>query len=411
MPEPLNLPQPTAERRRFLEAMGLLTLGALTPSATTVAAAAAGSDFLLEPGLVYLNTGSVGPSSRAVLDRAVETWRAIEANPVGTIYGNGAAHAAIDVVHRQAADFLGCAVDELLFTRSTTEAMNSVATGIRWTPGDRVLTTDQEHDGGSLGWRHVARRQGVAIDRITIATTDHDPGRIVERFAAALTPQTRVVSVSHVITTTGLRMPIREIAALARSRGALCVVDGAQAIGHVPVDVRALGCDAYAACGHKWLLGPKGTGLLYISKAAEDRIQPVQREDGRRFVAHSTGIGSLPLIAGLGVAIEAAQAVGMANVEGRIKALRARAYAGMQAIPKLTMASAPSAALGTGLVAARVPDALPSDVLRDRLRDRHRVIVKMVEKQWFNGIRLSPHIFNTEADVDAALAALRTELA
>jgi selenocysteine lyase/cysteine desulfurase len=175
--------------------------------------------------------------------------------------------------------------------------------------------------------------------------------------------------------------------------------------------VKALGCDAYASCGHKWLLGPKGTGLLYVSKDAEDRIQPVQREDGRRFVAHSTGIGSLPLVAGLGVAIGAAQAAGMANVEGRIMALRARAYAGMQAIPKLTMASPPSAALGTGLVAARLPDAHPSDALRDRLRDRHRVMVKMVEKQWFNGIRLSPHIFNTDADVDAALAALRAELA
>ena len=117
-------------------------------------------------------------------------------------------------------------------------------------------------------------------------------------------------------------MPIREIAALARSRGALCVVDGAQALGHVPVDVRALGCDAYAACGHKWLLGPKGTGLLYISKDAEDRIQPVQREDGRRVVAHSTGIGSLPLIAGLGVAIEAAQTRGAAAIERRILELR-----------------------------------------------------------------------------------------
>ena len=75
------------------------------------------------------------------------------------------------------------------------------------------------------------------------------------------------------------------------------------------------------------------------------------------------------------------------------------------------MASPPTGSLGTGLVAARVPDQHPSDVLRDRLSDRHRVMVKMVEKQWFNGIRLSPHIFNTEADVDAALAALRTELA
>ena len=96
MSEPLNRPQPTTHRRRFLEAMGLVTVGALTPSATGVAAAAAGSDFLLEPGLIYLNTGSVGPSSRAVLDRTVEAWRELETNPVGMVYGNGASHRATD---------------------------------------------------------------------------------------------------------------------------------------------------------------------------------------------------------------------------------------------------------------------------------------------------------------------------
>jgi len=323
-----------------------------------------------------------------------------------TIYTGGAVHRATDDVRERAAALLGCTADELLVTRSTTEAMSSVAVGIVWASGDRILTTDQEHDGGSLGWRHVARRHGVTIDRVAIATTDHDPAAIVDRIAAALTPRTRVVSVSHVITTTGLRMPIREIAALARSRGALCVVDGAQAVGHIPVDVRALGCDAYATCGHKWLLGPKGTGLLYISREAEDRIQPVQREDGRRYVAHSTGLGSLPLVIGLGAAIDAAQAAGMPAVERRILALRARVYAGMQAIPALTMASPPSSALGTGLVAARLPDAHPADVMRQRLFERHRVVVKMVEKQWFNGIRISAHVFNTEADVDAALDAL-----
>ena len=130
VPEPLNLPQPTTERRRFLEAMGVVTVGALTPSITNVAAAAAGSDFLLEPGLVYLNTGSVGPASRAVLDRTVEAWRELETNPVGMVYGSGASHRAT-IVRDQAAALLGCTADELLVTRSTTEAMNSVATGIR----------------------------------------------------------------------------------------------------------------------------------------------------------------------------------------------------------------------------------------------------------------------------------------
>jgi selenocysteine lyase/cysteine desulfurase len=87
---------------------------------------------------------------------------------------------------------------------------------------------------------------------------------------------TRVISVSHVITSTGLRMPVREIVALARSRNILTIIDGAQAVGNIEVDVKAIGCDAYAAPGHKWLMAPKGTGFLYIRKEAASQIQPVE---------------------------------------------------------------------------------------------------------------------------------------
>jgi selenocysteine lyase/cysteine desulfurase len=399
-------------RRRFLASLGASTVAAAVPLPATLPRGRPidASEYLLETGLVYLNTGSLGPASRAVLDRTVAAWQAVEANPVFQSYGSGPAHVATDAVRQRAAALIGCVADELLFTRSTTEAMNSVALGISWKPGDRVLTTDQEHEGGELCWKHVARRFGVAIDRVPVGPMDA-PGAIVDRFTAAWTGGTRVVSVSHLITTTGLRMPIADVAALARSRGALCVVDGAQALGHVHVDVRALGCHAYAASGHKWLLGPKGTGLLYIGKDAEDRIQPVQRDGGRRFVSASTGMGSLPLVAGLGAALEEMERRGMDVVERRVMALRARVYSGLEGLPKLTMASPPAGPLGSGLVAARVATEIASDVLRERLRDRHRVMVKMVEKRRFNGIRLSAHVFNTEADVDAALAALRIELA
>lgn len=398
------------ERRRFLEAVGAAAFG--TAAGQDIMAqgrpvTSGGS--LLERGLVYLNTGSLGPASRAVLDRTVEAWQALEANPVFQSYANGPAHRATDAVRERAAAFVGCSADELLFTRSTTEAMNTIALGITWRPGDRVLTTDQEHEGGELGWKHVGRRYGVAIDRVPVGPLDA-PGAILDRLTAAWTASTRVVSVSHLITTTGLRVPVAGIAALARERGALCVVDGAQALGHVQVDVRAIGCHAYAASGHKWLLGPKGTGLLYVSKDAEDRIQPIQREGGRRFVAESTGMGSLPLVAGLGAAIEAMQERGMDAVERRIMTLRERVYRGLEGLPALALASPPSGPLGSGLVAARLPPGIPSDVLRDRLRVKHRVMVKMVERRWFNGIRISAHVFNTDADVDAALEALRIEL-
>lgn len=408
MPDPASTE--LTNRRRFLGAAGLAAFG--TAAGRDVIAGGrpvTPGDSFLEPGLVYLNTGSLGPAPRAVLDRTVEAWQALEANPVFQSYANGPAHRATDAVRERAAAFVGCAADELLFMRSTTEAMNTIALGITWKPGDRVLTTDQEHEGGEDGWKHVARRYGVAIDRVPVDPVEA-PGAILDRLTAAWTPNTRVVSVSHLITTTGLRMPVADIAALARARNALCVVDGAQALGHVKVDVRAIGCHAYAASGHKWLLGPKGTGLLYVSTDAEDRIQPIQREEGRRFVVGSTGMGSLPLVAGFGAAVDAMEARGMDAVERRIMTLRDRVYSGLAALPALTMASPPPGPLGSGLVAARVPPAIPSDVLRDRLREKHHVMVKMVEKRWFNGIRISAHVFNTEADIDTALEALRIEL-
>ena len=392
----------------------LLAAAVLTGPAGMAAAAPpgrdTGADYLFAPGLTYLNTGSAGPTPRAVIDRMVRAVVEIEANPVRMTYGAGPIRLQTDQARESAAALLGCNAQDLLITRSTTEAMNSIAQGMRLEPGDRVLTTDQEHHGGSLCWTWLARRRGVVVDVVPIAPGDHDPRTIVDRFARAMTPDTRVISVSHVITTTGYLMPIPEIAALARSRGALCVVDGAQAIGQVAVDVKALGCHAYAASGQKWLMGPKGTGLLYVSPDAVEAIQPIQAEDGHRFLSESVGMGCLPLAVGLEAAIEALRGRGMASVSARISALRHQAWQGMRDIPGLDVVSVPPGPHATGLVAARLPDAIDSRVLVDALRERHGVVVKMSEKRWLNGIRLSPHIFNTEADIDRALSAIRTEL-
>jgi selenocysteine lyase/cysteine desulfurase len=177
------------------------------------------------------------------------------------------------------------------------------------------------------------------------------------------------------------------------------------------VDVKKLGCHAYVATGHKWLMGPKGTGFLYISKEASSLIQPVQREDGLRFVAGSTGIGSLPLVVGLGAAVEAMRKRGMATVEKRIIELRDRAYAGLSKISKIQVVSPPPGPLATALVAFKLPDAADSRAFRDLLLKKYSIVIKIAEKRRFNGNRISPHIFNTEAEIDAAIKAIHTELA
>lgn len=364
-------------------------------------------------GLTYLNTGSLGPTPRSVLDAVLKAWTQLETNPVVMSYGTGAVHTLADGTRDAVAGLIGCSADEVLLTRSTTNAMNIAGLGIDLSRGDRVLTTDVEHEGGSAVWKHLEKRRGIAIDRVVIAPEDHDVKGIVERFDRAITKQTRVISVSHVVTSTGLRMPVREIVALAKaakSRNILTIVDGAQAVGNIAVDVKAIGCDAYAAPGHKWLMAPKGTGFLYVRKEAASQIQPVEWLDGMTYVAGSGGMGSLPLMVGLGAAIEAAQKRGIAASEVQNLRLRNRAYDGLKKIGKVRVVSAPPGPLATALVAFRLPDTVDSTVFRNAMRQKHNLVLKQTEKRWFNGMRISPHVFNTEAEVDAALTAIRDEL-
>jgi selenocysteine lyase/cysteine desulfurase len=137
----------------------------------------------------------------------------------------------------------------------------------------------------------------------------------------------------------------------------------------------------------------------------------VQREDGVRFVVGSTGIGSLPLVVGLGAAVEAMQKRSMATVEKQIIELRDRAYAGLRKIPKIQLVSPPPGPLATPLVAFKLPDSVDSGEFRALLLKKYRIVVKVIGKEVFNGTRISPHIFNTEKDIDDAVKAIRTELA
>lgn len=385
-------------------------VGAAALSGKTRPLQADSSDYGFAPGLIYLNTAALGPTPRSVRDAVLKAWDDLELNPVIQAYG-GTIQTLADKTRNAVAGLLGCSADEILLTRSTTNAMNIAALGIELVRGDRILTTDVEHEGGSACWNYLEKRRGVIIDRVAIPPEDHDVKAIIERFASAIKKETKVISVSHVITSTGLRMPIREIVALARRRNILSIVDGAQAVGNIEVDVKAIGCDAYAAPGHKWLMAPKGTGFLYINKDASLKIQPVEWTEGKAYVVGSTGIGSQPLIVGLGVAIEAAQRRGIGASEAQNLRLRNRAYQGLKKISKLRVLSAPPGPLATALIAFSLPETADSTAFRGSLRQKYNIVLKQTEKRWGNGMRISPHVFNTEADIDAALTAIATELA
>ena len=395
-------------RREMLSSgVAVIAGAALSNSVSGSHATTNESEYLFQPGLIYLNTGSLGPTPRSICDEVIKAWNQIETNPVAMSYGR--VQATADRTRNAVAGLVHCSAEEVLLTRSTTNAMNIAALGIDLSPGDRVLTTDAEHEGGTACWKYLEKRRGIGIDRVAIPRDDHDVRAIAERFDRAITKQTKVISFSHVIWSTGLRMPVRAIVALAKSRNILTIVDGAQAVGNFEVDVGALGCDAYAAPGHKWLMAPKGTGFLYISTAAASRIQPVEWEEGRKCVAGSTGMGPLPLIVGLGAAIEAAQKHGIAATEAQNVRLRNRAYEGLKKIAKVRVVSVPPGPLATALVAFELPEKVNNVAFRNTMATKYNVILRQTGATW-NGMRISAHIFNTEADIDAALKAIGAEL-
>ena len=368
------------------------------------------SEYLFADGLAYLNTGTLGPCRRDTIEEATRQWEELESLPV-KFYGGFGAEALAEKTRTIAARFLGCDVGEMLITSSTTSGMNAVAQGLRLKAGDRILTTNHEHGGGLLGWKYFVKYYGVVIDTIIIPPGENDAEAVLKRIRENIKKETKLISVSHVFSSTGLRMPIAEISSLARSKGILCIVDGAQAAGAIKVNVKELGCHAYATSGHKWLMGPKGTGLLYLSKDAQDVIRPMQFEESYKTYNDGNGVVNLAAILGLGKAIEYLESVGINKIEEHNLSLRNRLYDRLKQLDNFTIVSPVAGPLASPMLAGILSDKFKKGVVVRMLLDKYKVSIRPTHNEFgFNGIRFSLHIFNTEKEVDFAAEALRKEL-
>jgi len=366
-------------------------------------------DLLVPPEMVHLQTGGVGAMPRPVFEATVAAMSMVESDPVSETYGPGIGR--LEKVRAKAAGLLGCTDDQIVLTTSATQGMFLVAQGLRLTHGDHVLITDHEHPGGRFGWEWLARRIGLEIDVVPIAPGERDPKAIVERFERALRPRTRVLSISQILFTTGVSLPVVELCALAREHGFWAVVDGAQGPGAIPVDVRSLGCHAYAASGHKWLCGPKGTGLLYLDDAISGSMDALPLVAGRHANSDSTGIGNIAGMHGLGAAIDYVQALGPAKIEAHNLALRTELYDLLSEIPGLVIPSPRDGPTISANLSFTLPDEADHHAIRRTLLMRHKIYLRVVEQAGFIGLRASMHYYNRSEDLDALVEALKVELA
>jgi selenocysteine lyase/cysteine desulfurase len=326
-------------------------------------------------------------------------------------------HARRAEVRGRACEFLGCDDDELALTRNATEGMNLVARGLTLRDGDEVVMTTHEHPGGAMPWFAVRESTDIGIRTFEPGAGGDDT---LERLRNTLTDRTRVLMVSHITCTTGLVLPVREIADLCRDRGIVCVIDGAQALGQIPVDLRALGCDFYVASGHKWLLGPKGTGVLYVRDEWLDHWRPayVGAYSDSRFdlaaavferlrpaSASEYGTRNTPLVVGLGAAIDLLSTIGMGPVAARGSYLAGRLREGLSALGGVEILTPVDA--GAAILTFRLP-ASGGDPWEwsNRLRTEHGFRLRPVGEAGLAAVRASTHICNSEEEIDRLVEVL-----
>jgi selenocysteine lyase/cysteine desulfurase len=254
-----------------------------------------------------------------------------------------------------------------------------------------------------------AQREGIIWRPLEIPIPPPDPETIVNIFAAAITPRTRVIAIPHITSMLGIVLPVRQICQLARPRGIFTIIDGAQAVGQLHVNVKEIGCDAYFSSPHKWLLAPPGNGFLYIRQEKLGEVWTTlcssewnnYRDGAYRLMQYGTG--NLSLLKGLEAAIDFHLRIGPDRVEKRIVGLANRLREGLQKIHGVTILSPVHPELAGAMVTYRV-NGITGPQLMDEMWKR-KIRVRSMGGE--NGVRQSVHIYNSPEEIDATLEIVR----
>ena len=366
------------------------------------------SHFMLEKGHAYLNNAAIGMPPKPVGDAVAEGFRLMSENPsrAKRIF-----HDYIeDELRPSLAAFLGVQTGEIALARNATEGLYHLINGLDLSSGDQILMTTQEHPSAVRPWRVRAERDGIEIKEVYIPSPLVSEDDVVERISAAIEERTRVLFFCHV-TRGGYLYPVKRLSALARKRGLISAIDGAQAVGMLDVDVAGIECDLYTNSLHKWFLGPAGTGFLYVSHAMQPSFTSLYApaddpgDDARRF--ETQGTYDLPVRAALGTALDFLNRIGIGNIEKRLRMLSDYLRQALLDVPRLRLLtsrahdiSSPGSTIFEfeGIDAARWRGPMEAESflhVDDHDRDGHQ------------GLRISTHYYVTTDEIDRCVDKLR----
>ena len=370
--------------------------------------------FPLKAGQTYFNNGTMGPTPGYVLDKMMHHMMYWNTEAATVDYKNGSGpellsgYFAYEGLRKKLAEIVNADFRELSITQNATFGMNMVGMGLDLKAGDELLNTNQEHGGGFAAWQLLAKRRGCIYKQATLPEPANDPGQIVEAIFREVTPKTRVIAVPHIVSGFGTVIPVKEICAEARKRGIFTVLDGAQCVGHIAVDLKDIGCDAYYSSLHKWLLAPPGSGLLYVNKDVVGKVWTTlasyewdnQEDPGFRLMQYGTG--NPAQITGYDAAVDFFNTIGQDRWIGRIKELGIYLRNGLKELPNVTIHSSTNEELAAGITTYSVAGISGPDLQRT-MWEKERLQPRSVGS---DVIRHSVHIYNSKEEIDRALGVI-----
>ena len=363
------------------------------------------SQFPLEKGFAYMNSGTRGAPPYPVVE---VQRRHLEGN--ARKVGNFPREKALKSV----AAFFNVKESELGFTHNTTEGINIIAQGLDLKSGDEIIMTTREHVGNALPWLNRCHQSKVRIRPFTPA---HTPEGILEQIESLITRKTKAIAIPHITSPTGLVMPLEEICKLARDKGVLTAIDGAQSAGILNLDLHKIGVDFYAAGCHKWMLGPLGTGIIFVPERNLDRLKPLfvgaysdtgwnlneNQQDFQGYVAsaHRFDFGTQNggLYQGVQSAVQFLETIGKEKVERRGRELGTYFFNKIQTLgDRIEMLSPDHPQTRGAMVGFRVKGIDYLHIADRCVKAKFRI--RAVPESGLNSLRVSTHVFNSEQHVD-----------
>ncbi|MBN1314869.1 MAG: aminotransferase class V-fold PLP-dependent enzyme [Anaerolineales bacterium] len=373
-------------------------------------------EFLLDPTIIFLNHGSFGATPRPVFDVYQNWQQRLERRPVEFLARE------LDSHYQQARDVLGAYLnadpDDLVFVPNATFAVNMIARSLQLEPGDVVLGTNHEYGACEFTWEFVCNKRMAHFVRQPIPMPAGSSGEIVERFWEGVTPDTRVIFLSHITSPTALKLPVKEICEKAREAGILTVIDGAHAPGQIDLDLDDIGVDFYTGNLHKWFMSPKGAAFLYTRRDRQPLIEPLvvswgwgsEKPDrsSSRYVEMLQWWGTIDPAAALSApaAIRFQQEHDWPAVRQRCHQLVRQAMERVCALTSLPPLYRPESDLYCQMASILLPRLNDLVGFQAQLYDRFRIEIPLIEWNSRHLIRVSIQGYNSQRDVDCLIDAL-----